>query len=93
MILPDWTGISFDNTVVIVSVLAYEAIKRGTKLNYKTIFGKIDIQTKDIVGFPCKPRLVTKAHTGVLHSSLIITSYTRGVWHWILVAVVPQKKL
>lgn len=61
MILPDWTGTSFDKTVI-VSVLAYEAIKRGTKLNYKTIFGKIDIQKKDIVGFPCKPRLVTKAH-------------------------------
>ena len=61
MILPDWTGISFNNTVI-VSVLAYEAIKRGKKLNYKTIFGKIDIQKKDIVGFPCKPRLVTKAH-------------------------------
>ena len=47
MILPDWTGTSFDRTVI-VSALAYEAIKRGTKVNYKTVFGKINIQTKDV---------------------------------------------
>ena len=61
MILPDWTGTSFDRTVI-VSALAYEAIKRGTKVNYKTVFGKINIQTKDVVGFPCKPRLVIQKH-------------------------------
>lgn len=60
MIIPDWSGTLIGSTVI-VSALAYEAIKKSTKPNYKTIFGKVDVQTKEVVGFPCKPKLVTKA--------------------------------
>ena len=44
------------NTTEIASVLAYEAIKHGRNLNYRAVFEKVNIITKELIGFPCKPR-------------------------------------
>ena len=57
--LPEWVYKTVEDTVI-VSVLAYEAInyKRGKQPNYRAVFGKVDLRSKDLVGFPCKPRLL-----------------------------------
>jgi len=57
--VPEWTDTTvMAGNTVIVSTLTYEAIKRGKKPNYRAVLGKVDLVKKDLIGFPCKPRLI-----------------------------------